>query len=174
MANTYKAIATVTVGSGGAATIDFTSIPATYTDLLVKVSARSSRVANQDEYRISINGSTSSFTYRQLYGGAGSGSVVTGSSSGSVGFIGIMPAANNTVSTFSSQEIYLPNYAGSNNKSISVDSAAENNAATYWQLDLVALLWSNTSAITSLSFASSNSANFAQHTTATLYGIKNS
>ena len=37
MANTYVAIATVTVGSGGAASIDFTSIPATYTDLVVKL-----------------------------------------------------------------------------------------------------------------------------------------
>jgi hypothetical protein len=44
MANTYEAIATVEVGSGGAATIEFTSIPATYTDLVVKVSARNARV----------------------------------------------------------------------------------------------------------------------------------
>jgi len=43
MATTYEAIATVTVGSGGAATFGFTSIPATYTDLLVVASLRSDR-----------------------------------------------------------------------------------------------------------------------------------
>jgi hypothetical protein len=36
MANTYEAIATVEVGSGGAADIEFTSIPGTYTDLAIK------------------------------------------------------------------------------------------------------------------------------------------
>jgi hypothetical protein len=36
MANTYEAIATVEVGSGGASTIDFTSIPSTYTDLVLR------------------------------------------------------------------------------------------------------------------------------------------
>ena len=40
MANTYTLIASSTVGSGGAANIEFTSIPATYTDLLIKMSAR--------------------------------------------------------------------------------------------------------------------------------------
>jgi hypothetical protein len=36
MATTYEIIASVTVGSGGAANIEFTSIPATYTDLVLK------------------------------------------------------------------------------------------------------------------------------------------
>ena len=174
MPDTFIKIASVTVGAGGASSIAFTSIPSTYTDVCVKLSLRSSRSANQDDYNVAINGSSSSFTYKQLYGGAGSGSIVTGSASGTTGFIGIMPAANNTASTFSSQEFYLPNYAGSTNKSLSIDSAAENNAATQWQLDLIGELWSNTSAITSLTFTSNTSSNFVQYSTATLYGIKNS
>ncbi len=165
-------ISTVTVGSGGAASIAFTNIPQTYTDLCVKISARSARVANQDDYNISLNGSSAGLAYRQLYGGAGSGSVVTGSAGGSTGFVGIMPAANNTASTFSSQEIYFPNYSGNANKSFSVDSVAENNAVTQWQLDLISQLWSNTNPITSISFTSNNAANFAQYSTATLYGIR--
>ena len=40
MAVTHNLISTITVGSGGAASIDFTSIPQTYTDLLVKISLR--------------------------------------------------------------------------------------------------------------------------------------
>ena len=53
---TYKPIATVTVGAGGAASIDFTSIPGTYTDLLVLISARSTRSTDyRDELFIRFN-----------------------------------------------------------------------------------------------------------------------
>jgi hypothetical protein len=55
MATTYEAIATVEVGSGGAADIEFTSIPGTYTDLVVKVSARST--SSSGDCRIELNGS---------------------------------------------------------------------------------------------------------------------
>ena len=40
MAVTFTQIASVTVGSGGAASIDFTSIPSTYTDLCIKTSIK--------------------------------------------------------------------------------------------------------------------------------------
>ena len=49
MANTFKKIQTVTVGSGGAASIDFTSIPQTYTDLKIVLSARTNRANATDE-----------------------------------------------------------------------------------------------------------------------------
>lgn len=163
----------VTVGAGGAASIDFSSIPSTYTDLVLSLSLRSTRAANQDSFLYQFNGSTTGYSYRQLYGGAGGGSIVTGSASGTSGFGGLMPATNNTASTFSSQLIYIPNYAGSTNKSSSSDSVSENNAATQFQLDLIAQLWSNTSAITSIKLISENAANFAQHSTAYLYGVSN-
>ena len=47
MATTYKAISTVTVGSGGAASITFSSIPATYTDLVLKISGRHDTSSDQ-------------------------------------------------------------------------------------------------------------------------------
>jgi hypothetical protein len=76
MANTFELIESVTVGSGGAANIDFTSIPATFTDLCLKYSTRSTSAG--DDYLgqyIKFNTATSSFTYRHLYG--------TGSAAGS-------------------------------------------------------------------------------------------
>ena len=166
-------IQSVTVGSGGAASIDFTSIPATYTDLAIYVSIRSTRAANQDPLRMQFNSTTTGYSYRQLYGGAAGGSIVTGSDSGSVAFAGLLPAANNTASTFSSQWIYVPNYTSSSNKSYSIDSVSENNASTYFQLDLIAQLWSNSAAISSIKLLSENAANFAQYSTAYLYGVTN-
>jgi hypothetical protein len=155
-----------------AASVVLDNIPQTgYTDLKVVISARSSRSANQDDYSISLNGNTAAFSYRQLFGGAGSGSIVTGSASGTTGFVGIIPATNNTASTFGSQEIYIPNYTSNTNKSFSADSVAENNAATNWQVDLIAQLWSSTSAINSITFTSNTSNNFVVGSTFSLYGV---
>ena len=129
MAFTFKAIATVTVGSGGASSIDFTSIPATYTDLLIMISARGANTAanNGHYYSISINNSSSNLTQRYLQG---TGSTVqSGSSSTTTG--NYMPASDYTANTFSNNLTYFPNYGGSNNKSFSTDSNANStNSST--------------------------------------------
>jgi hypothetical protein len=165
MANTYIAIATTTVGSGGAANIEFTSIPQTYTDLLLKVSARAD--ALQTTLIAEFNSSSSSYTTRYLYGD-GSGAF---SGNASLPYFGGVNPSTYTANTFGSTEIYIPNYAGSTNKSLSSDSVIENNAtaatAAMW-----AGLWSNTAAITSIKLTIAGSANFVQYSTATLYGIK--
>jgi len=167
MANTYIAIATVTVGSGGAANIEFTSIPGTYTDLLIKTSVRGDTAATATALLATFNGSTANFTSRFLEGnGSGANSYTSPSN-----ILGGTTAASATSSTFSNIEIYIPNYAGSNNKSVSADSVTENNATAAY-VDLIALLWSNSAAITSIKL-SPNAGNFVQYSTATLYGIKN-
>lgn len=170
MALTYQAIATVTVGSGGAATIDFQNIPGTYTDLLVKLSVRATNSGTDNQLRIQFNNNAvgNAFSGRFIQG---SGSSVTSFSSTTGYIVGGFNAATSTSSTFSNIEFYIPNYAGSNNKSSSVDSVMENNATTAYA-EMNAILWSNTSAITSLTFLAP-SANLAQYSTATLYGIKN-
>ena len=82
-----------------------------------------------------------------------------------------MGGTNFTASTFDSIDLYIPNYTSSNNKSFSVDSVAENNSATVNQLDLIAGLWSQTAAITSITFTSYNAANFVANSTFSLYGL---
>lgn len=172
MANTYKAIATVTVGAGGAANIEFTSIPSTYTDLILKLSSRSSEDSTITKFQFNNDTSTANYSQRRIYG-AGSGSVSSDTQT-SNGWIN--PVASNkssyTASTFSNVEFYIPNYAGSANKSISADAVTENNATESFAT-LTAGLWSQTSAITSIK-VSPNSTTFAQYSTATLYGISKS
>lgn len=168
MANTYVKIASVTVGAGGAANIEFTSIPATFDDLVVKLSGRSSRAGEfRDGFTMSLNGSTANFSYRMLEATGSS----PGSYSASTGLIGNTPAATSSANTFGSAEIYLPNYAGSTNKSYSGDSTQPSNSTTAITLNMVAGLWSNSAAITSLRITSDISP-FVQHSTAVLYGIK--
>jgi len=81
-----------------------------------------------------------------------------------------IPASGTTASTFGNAEIYLPNYAGNTNKSASIDMVSEQNATSTY-MGLVAPLWSNTAAITSITLTGA-SGNLAQYSTATLYGIK--
>ena len=60
--NTYVLLSSVTVGAGGASSINFTSIPATYTDLVLKISARTNSTGAGSTYKISLNGSSSSLS----------------------------------------------------------------------------------------------------------------
>lgn len=166
MTNTYVKIgSTITVGVLGAATIDFTSIPATYTDLVVKLSARATSLGGVvEEVLVAINTSSANQTTRGLYG--------TGSAAASQSVTKIMMLADGsgaTASTFSNAELYIPNYAGSTNKSMSSDSVTENNATAGWQY-LNASLWSQTAAINQITFSITGTL-FAQYSTATLYGI---
>jgi len=173
MANTYVKIgSTVTVGVAGAATIDFTSIPSTYTDLVVVMSLRSTAVTDLGTIVIILifNGSSDNRNQIRIYG---AGTTTGSDSATSAGIRATLPTTTSTASTFGNLSVYFANYAGSTNKSFSVDSVAENNSATSNELDMTAGLWSITSAINSLSF-SPTSANFAQYSTATLYGISKS
>jgi hypothetical protein len=174
MANTYTQISSaVTVGVGGAATMSFTSIPSTYTDLVVKLTTRDTAItANTGAVKVTFNSSATSYTNKNI---TGSGSAAASGSAGTTyidaGLNGAMPTTGNTASTFSNIEIYIPNYAGSNYKSVSVDAVGENNATASY-VGLVAGLWSNTAAITSISIAPTTL--FAQYSSATLYGISKS
>ena len=178
MANTFELIASYTA-SGSVAAINFTSIPSTYTDLVVTGSLRCD--ANQTggtALCYQFNSSTSGYSAKFLYGdgsaaGSFSGTTLSanGSTYGRLAGTGIANTAQ-TSNTFSSMYFYIPNYAGSNNKSGSFDAVVENNG-TAAESNLSASLWSNTSAITSISFAPYNGANFVQYTTMYLYGVKN-
>jgi hypothetical protein len=165
MATYIQIGSTVTVGAGGQATIEFTAIPATYTDLKLVLSARGTTSAAYTALKISFNGSTTSYTGRQLYGD-GTGAV---SNNFSAEWAGYIDAATATTSTFSSTELYVTNYAGSTNKSSSVEYAQENNTTTAI-LGMWARLWSNTAAITQIT-CTPEVGNFAQYSTASLYGI---
>lgn len=173
MPNTYTLIASSTVGAGGASSINFTSIPSTYTDLMIKGSFRLD-VADGSFARksvlLKINGSLSNMNSTAIYalGSSGTGSFTTTT----ISAWGDSNLA--TANTFSSYEIYIPNYGSSNYKSTSMDSGLENNSSTDYGLLLNASLWSNTAAITSLSLIPDTTGNFVQYTSAYLYGIKNS
>jgi hypothetical protein len=173
MANTYQLIASNTVGSGGVSSVTFSSIPSTYTDLVIKTSSRTNRAATYDYYKMKFNSSATGYSDKSLYG-TGSNSASEFNNATTYAFNYIMDASTATANTFSNVEFYIPNYASSDYKSYSTNAIHEDNQTTAY-IGLTAGLWSNTAAITSISFESGTGANnFVEHTTFYLYGIKNS
>lgn len=177
MANTYTQIGnTVTVGSGGTASITFSSIPSTFTDLCLKISARTNRSdgVGFDNISLQFNGSATGYSMRLIYATGTSALSVNSSSTASTFQYGTSNAA--TANTFGNSEVYIPNYAGSTNKSFSSDSVTENNsnASNATIVGLSASLWSNTEAINSIGLTLGAGLSFNQYTTASLYGINNS
>lgn len=168
MATTYQLIASATVGSGGASSIDFTSIPSTYTDLVLKISARTTRATYTDAISLSLNGVSTNQTSRYL--ASNGASVTTGDLTS---FRTLAIAATATANTFGNSEYYINNYAGSNYKVALSDGVTEDNSATS-DIWLVANRWSATAAINQITITNLNSATFVQYSTAYLYGIKNS
>jgi hypothetical protein len=168
MPGTYVRIQSVTVTGATAADIDFQNIPATFDDLLLKLSLRGNRASVDTEAYIKFNNNTSNYSSKTLYG---TGSAASSATSASYPPI-LMNAANATASTFASIDIYIPNYAGSTNKSLSSDSVSETNATGAYQY-LVAGLWSNTAVIDRITITPSTDS-FVTNSTAVLYGIKKS
>jgi hypothetical protein len=149
-----------------AASIEFTSIPQTFTDLLLFVSGRAT--VNNDSGGSTIqlrpNSATANQTMRRLIG---TGSTTQSTSDTSI-FLQ-MAHSGQTSNTFGNSLTYIPNYAGSTNKSFSVDSVQENNATESLQV-ISAGLWSDTSAITSILLVPFGG-NFDTGTMVSLYGI---
>lgn len=159
---TYEPIATTTLGSSSA-TITFSSIPATYTDLRLILAYKPTSTGAYPY--IQFNGDTATNYSRTRLSGDGTSAasnqstnqtfirLATTMAGGSWGF--------NTVDVFS--------YAGSTYKTSLTSSQEDQNGSGY--VDRQVALWRSTSAITSIVITANTNA-FDVGTTATLYGIK--
>lgn len=168
MANTHMLISSVTVGSGGASTITFSSIPSTYTDLIIKASLRSGYNGFADGYIYFAGGGSTEYSSTIL---SGEGSTTSSYRYSNSGQSAPYPLAgsNVTASTFTNIEMYVPNYAGSSDKPFSGTSGAENNSSASRNA-ITANLWRNSSAITGFTMSTANG--FVENSTVYLYGIK--
>lgn len=164
-------ISTVTVGNAGSSIIQFNNIPQNYTDLTVKLSTKSEYAGTLMLLRMKING-YNGFTWRSLVAeGTTAGSYIQTSYGADVTTHGTMVGTvSATTNTFGVAELYIPNYSGSTNKSYSMESLSEGtfSGSYIW---MIGGLFSSTSPVTSLTFYP-ETGNFAQYSTATLYGIR--
>jgi hypothetical protein len=163
MTATYEKIETTTLVS--AATVTFSSIPATYTDLVLISSAKNSS-GSGGTYQIKINndtGSNYSATYMQ---GTGSGSNSGRFTNNTVAYVS--RSANSAGSEFSPGIVQFMNYSNTTTYKTILSRGNEASDA------VVALvnLWRSTSAINSINIEQPGGGNFAAGSTFTLYGIK--
>lgn len=172
---TYELIETITLGSD-AASVTFSAIPQTYTDLKMLCSLRCTRVGSgtdQGAVLLKFNNISGGGVYssRMLRGsGTAASSLNTGTGYDGV-YIGECASASNTANTFTSGEVYIPNYTGNTQKPVSVTMTSENNTAFAF-MECVAGLWTGTAAATSLTIAEHNGTNYVSNSSFSLYGIK--
>jgi hypothetical protein len=172
MANTYTLIESKTVGSGGAASIEFTSIPQTYTDLFLATSLRTSETEVNNWVKLTFN-NTAGTSNNVLFIRANGTNVATSTGLSSDFMRGVI--ANGSLSTgsvFSSDSVYIPGYTSSNQKVASIEGVMENNATSGYIATATSRL-TNTAAVTSIQLTA-YAASLSQYSTAYLYGIKNS
>lgn len=162
-----KLIESKTLGSAQAS-IEFTSIPQTYTDLVLLFTFRSNSTDDPNEDQsIRFNGSSSNYSYRVLFGNGSSAGSFSGTSKI---WLGARGSNSTTSNTFTNNLVYIPNYTASTNKSVSADSVSENNGTNANQ-SIVAGLWSDSAAITSISIFAGSGQNLLAGCSASLYGV---
>lgn len=161
----YTLISTQTVGAGGAASIDFTSIPQVYTDLVVVYSTRPGTTDTSWIQTLRLNGVSTNLAMRTL---EGTGTAVS-SGTNSTKVDPINQGTDGTAATFANGSIHIPNYAGATNKIISIDSVSENNTSTAYTRFATGQ-WGSAAAVTQVSLLAPST--YAQYSTASLYGIK--
>ena len=170
MALTYTAITTTTVGAGGVSSITFSSIPQTYTDLLIRLSGRSAESAQASTFRIALNGSVSSFSGKGVWTTSPNAFTYRNYNNSIISEV----PANSRALNFGNTELYIPGYTVVANKGVSIYAVAENFGD--FLINRSYLFRSNTAAITSITldvFSANVNFNWAQNTNVTLYGIKN-
>lgn len=172
MAANYVLLEKITLSAASASSVTFSNIPQTgYTDLVVKVNARGSTNNTYDNLQLKFNGVSLSYTDRHLVGPGNGIAVSSGTNAYTTSsYVGTIPALTATATTFGNTEIYIPNYTSANFKAFSSDSADERNVTTGVWSALIANLWSNTAAITTIQLLASGG-DFVQHSTFYLYGV---
>jgi len=164
MPTTYEPIATTTLGSA-AASITFSSIAGTYTDLrLVFVCTN---VSGGDQVKITFNGVTGT-SYSSLYMYGDGTTAGSGSATNQPEINAAVGGTSTTIPTMYTADIF--SYTGSTNKTCLVTGSEDKNGSGL--VSRTVGLWRNTAAITSITIAKSGGT-YAIGTTATLYGIKN-
>jgi hypothetical protein len=166
----YKLITTTSVTSGTAANITFSSIPTTYTDLKILLTARGNNAGTNVDLTTEFNNDPSSnslYTQRYMFGRGG-----TAPSAGtqSYGQSAIMPGGTWAANYFSNTYIYIPNYNSSSTHKMfwALDASTQDSSSqfTWYSVNK----WASNNAITSIKLFPLTGS-FVTGTTASIYGI---
>lgn len=180
MANTFTLIGTTTIGAGGSSSIGFSSIPATYTDLMIVGAIKTNRNASNDFIKGYFNTDQTDGNYSGYlaYGSAtGAPAAGTFAALGAPRYFGECAGDTNAVTNnFSSTYIYIQDYATAGITKCYVAEGGQNAwGGSNAQIVSTAIgRWTGTAAINAVTFVPGVQTLWLQYSTLSLYGIKGS
>jgi hypothetical protein len=166
----YDSIATTTVGSGGTASVTFSSIPQTYTHLQIRTINRDTGTGGS-AFQVRFNGDTgSNYRTHGLVGyGSGTPSSFTTVAQNRIFLYGAVDSGA-AANVFSANVVDILDYTNTNKNTV-VRSLAGWDSNSSGESAFGSGMWMNTSAVTSVTVYMF-SANFAEYSSIALYGIK--
>ena len=154
--NTYTQIASTTLGSASAS-VTFSSIPSTYTDLVLVVNGAGSS-GSTSNILVQVNGDTAgNYSWTRLLGDGTSASSSRASTQGAIG----------TGDTSTDRFVNIINFQNYANTTTNKTTLARSNSQSY--VSTYVGLWRSTAAINQIVYYISGQ-NLASGTTASLYG----
>jgi hypothetical protein len=176
--NSYFSIATTTVGSGGASSITFSSIPSTYTHLQIRGIGLSNRASYIDNYLLQLNGDTgNNYSYHQLYGDGTNVGTGNAANNNGINTTQNIPSSSYVSNVFGVSLVDILDYTNTNKyKTIRLLSGVNTNTSAdasgnTGRIQLDSGLWMNTAVVTSLTFTLNFGA-WQQYSSFALYGVK--
>lgn len=176
-ATSYESIATVTVGSGGASNVEFTSIPSTYTHLQIRGIAQDNGGGTDRRILVMRINSDSGANYAE-HSILGNGATVSASATASNTYMTLsqITESGTNASMFGGFVIDILDYKNTNKyKTIrAIGGNDTNNTTQVGAVSFNSGLWMNTNAISSLTFdlRGTLGGSFSQYSHFALYGIK--
>jgi hypothetical protein len=168
-AGDFQSIATTTVGSGGAASVTFSSIPATFTHLQIRFIARTTSSNNIQVY-FNTDSSNTNYAFHNVRGDGATASVLAFASGVGNALLLVNEGSSTTANTFGAGVVDILDYANTN-KNTTARSLGGNDNNGSGVVGLNSKLWLNTAAVNSIELLSSGN-NFQQYSHFALYGIK--
>ena len=169
---TYQLISS-NVLTSDTANVTFSSIPNTYTDLVINASVRTNETGINDYLAVRFNGLSGSVYNDTSIVANGNGSVSGNANQNvSMHYMGMINGGTSTANTFGPLTLYISSYTSSTQKS-NFSFGVIGNAAASGGLGMNALLINLTSAITSIDLFPFFGSNLLSGSSFYLYGISN-
>jgi len=162
----------ITVGPAGAANVEFTNIPGTYTHLQIRMLTKDTRSAVAiNNANATFNSDTSSNYTDHYLLGDGSSAASGGTGNEPIAVFGLSPSGGSSANVYGVAIIDILDYANANKfKTVRSFHGVDSNGSG--SVRLRSSVWRSTSAITSIKIAPENSGNFVQYSQFALYGVK--
>jgi hypothetical protein len=171
----YESIATVTVGSGGQASAEFTSISSSYKHLQIRVLARSNSTGDaNDDCSLQYNSDTGSNYVSHALTGNGTAASAGYNAAASTNRLLKTAGPDAGANVFGGGVIDILDYANTNKYKTARGLGGMDTNGTGGVIALESMLWLNTNAITSIKIAPRYGTLWVQYSTFALYGIKGS